>query len=120
MCGVREIDCSNIAPPVVVTLPLQQMGIWGIYESNWDSDVVFIDPYLPVAWQKVVGVHEMSHYLDYQLGGLRRKEDGAYDVTELCQSESDGFRVANAWVWYVGYDQEYARYDWRNDYLHCQ
>lgn len=119
VCEVRHVDCSDIPPPIIVPI-IPDPNLYGLFEPSLSPDVIFVEPGLGDTMTEVVTMHEASHYLDWKTGALYRNEYDWYPVEVLCKSEEMGYNVANIWVAYKGYDQNYARYDWIEYYPHCQ
>lgn len=119
VCGVRHVDCTGIPLPIVVPADLQPFGYYGYFRPDWDARFVYVDASLDSITADIVTTHEMSHYLDYNIG-LLPFNGYAYDLTQICRSEEVAFNIANDRVAYEGYDQAYARYDWIEAYPHCQ
>jgi hypothetical protein len=95
-CDILEVDCTDMAPPTVVVTSL--MGALGLYGAYYPGEhMIFVDPYAPEKTE----VHEMTHYLLYELGLFRDNR---------CMSEEVARRVHHKW--------EGTTYDdtWRSQY----
>jgi hypothetical protein len=95
-CSVMQYDCSEVSPPEIMWTDLYHtMGILGGYNGDahiyMDIGVLrFADP----VYTNSVLAHEITHYLDVQLGEVNFMQD----PTALCQSEANGWRVGNAYL----------------------
>lgn len=56
-------------------------------------------------------LHETVHYVQWHVH--------PWTNSEICDTEAHAWRVSNAWLVANGYS-EYARWNWRAQYPHCQ
>lgn len=111
---LRDVDCSGISAPKVKTFrpnPLRP-GLAGYYDG---SDTIFIRNNIRGPNREEVLAHEMSHWVDVQLGitnvpGFAR---------EICFSEKRAWSVSdNYWIKY-GWANKAVGASWTNWYRHC-
>jgi hypothetical protein len=96
VCTILDVDCTDIAPPIVVTTNM--MGAFRLHGAYFPGEnYIFVDPDSP----EHTIVHEMTHYLLYEMNLFRN---------DRCGSEYMARRVHHAW--------EGTEYDdtWRAQY----
>lgn len=94
-CTVLAYDCSEVPLPEVVFEPLYQTyGAFGGFNPEAGA-IIYVDsqmvPYLDEPYIQSIVVHELTHYIDWQLHGSEM-------IGDLCAAESRGWRVGNAWL----------------------
>ena len=113
-----EADCQGILVPKIKTFrpnPLRP-GLAGYYKGG---DVVYVRSNLKYIEREEVLAHEMSHYLDVELGlanvpGFAR---------EICFSEKRAWRVSDLFWQRQGYAEDSRKMvgsRWTNWYSHCK
>ena len=86
-CAIMQIDCTGIQKPIVIYTNL--MGVWGLYGAYYHGEpFLFIDPDAPPETY----VHELTHYLLWNLGLFRGGK------ADSCSSEELARRVAAIWA----------------------
>jgi hypothetical protein len=114
---LRDVTCAGIPVPKVETFrpnPLRR-GLLGYYDG---SDTVFIRSNLGATRREEVLAHEMSHYIDVQLG-LNVVPGPALDI---CFSEKRAWAVSDAYWLRRGVSPKSKKIvgqRWVDWYAHC-
>ncbi len=115
-----EVTCGDIEAPKVERVPLRE-GLNGYYDGG---DTVYINRNLR-GWERDATIaHEMSHYLDTQLGmnpEMPVKRSDLEGVFGLCMSEKRAWAVTDKyWKRYGAWKKQEIGARWVRWYSHCR
>lgn len=96
---------------------MAQLGALGYYTETRPGwiwlDVMFTDSHAHTDYLYGTIIHEMVHYLDFE---YVQPNNPKFDV---CESEAQAWRIENSFFVETGH-HEWANWNWREDYEHCQ
>jgi len=112
-----DVDCSGMSVPKIKTFRPNPFnpGLAGYYKGG---DVVYVRSNLMYVEREEVMAHEMSHYLDVQLGITNVP---GY-AKEICFSEKRAWRVSDLFWQRQGYAADSSKMvgsKWTKWYSHC-
>lgn len=118
---LRDQSCSGITPPNVRTFrqnPLRP-GLAGYYDG---TNIIYIRSDLYGKERLEVLAHEMSHFMDNELGLLPPMpvyNDDIPGIISLCTSEARAWLVSDNFQILYGNPRLVVGSDWTNWYTHC-
>jgi hypothetical protein len=110
-CDYSPYSCIGINPPRVITKHMRR-GLLGQYRGGGS---VLINRKLRGQKLNEVLMHEMIHYLQVQVGGL--KVPGAAEP--ICRAEEEAFTLVDKWLREHGYADLQVGPKWWRPYGHC-
>jgi hypothetical protein len=110
-CGITPYSCVGVQTPKMKRVAMRP-GLLGFYDG---SDTVYVNMNLNGIDLKEVLVHEMVHYLQVQVGGL--KVPGRPEP--ICRAEEEAFTLVDKWLIKIGYKNMVVGPDWWRPYVHC-
>lgn len=118
---LRDVDCTGIKPPRIFLFKKNPMrpGLAGYYNGD---DIVYIRADLVGDQREEVLAHEMSHYVDNELGLLPEMPvfNGDTDgIIGLCMSEKRAWAVSDNYWRSAFQPRKVVGSMWTNWYKHC-
>ena len=115
---LRDVDCTGMKIPYV-EIEKMRKGLQGYYDG---TDTVYIREGLTGDALREVLAHEMSHYIDVQLGLATApvRIDDKVGVFNLCMSEKRAWAVSDAFWKARHYTNREVGGQWVKWYDHCR
>lgn len=111
-CELTPYSCIGVEVPKVVRVKMRK-GLLGYYDGG-DSVFINIDLMNGIQTKEVL-VHEMIHYLQAKVGGL--KVPGPAEP--ICRAEEEAFTLVDKWLLEIGYKNMVVGPNWWYPYQHC-
>jgi hypothetical protein len=110
----KDVQCIGVKAPNIMTFEVNPMrpGLQGYYDG---TDTIYIREGLRSQRLEEVVAHEMSHYIDVQVMGL--KVPGR--AKPICWSEKRAWAVSDAYWIEQGRKSKVVGSDWADWYRHC-
>jgi hypothetical protein len=109
-CLYTRYSCEGVPVPKIKYEGMRQ-GLYGYYDGG---DTVFVNKNLWGSQRRATLFHEMVHYLQAKVGGLR-VPGPSYDI---CMAEDEAFSETDDWWDRVGMPGK-KRGNWWGPYRHC-
>ena len=110
-CEYARYSCIDVDLPKVQYKKMRR-GLLGYYDG---TDTIYIRAGLSGDERREVLMHEMVHYLQKQVGGLRVPGP----AKEICTAEEEAFTTVDEWLKDSGLDNLIVGPNWWRPYAHC-
>ena len=110
-CEYTQYSCLEVELPKVKYEGMSKT-LLGYYDG---SDTIYINSRLNGIARREVLMHEMVHYLQKQVGGLRVPGP----AKEICEAEEEAFTVVDQWLEDQDREDLMVGPNWWRPYAHC-